>query len=802
MPPGSPRFSVLLISATALSYEILLMRLFSLIQWHHLAYMVISLALLGYGASGTFISLFRERLLQRFELAYLINAALFGISALVCFLLAEHLPFNTLEILWDHKQWLYLFATYCLLSVPFFFAANCICLGFARFPDAIGRIYAFDLVGAGIGAVAIMGVLFALSPLNALKLIAAVGLMSVALGSRELGIAKNNRVSLGVALLMVTIALLPDSWLNLNISQFKGLEQTRLIPGVRVIDERSSPMGTLTVVESPQVPLRHAPGVSLNNRNPIPPQLGVFSDGDSMSVISRFDGEPRSVAYLDYLTSALPYHLGEPESLLVLGMGGGGDLLQARLHAVKSIDAVEVNPDWLTLLRDRFADYSGWAHLRASVRVHLQDARNFVASSDDSYDLIQISMLDGSGASSAGVYSLSETYLYTVEGLTAYLEHLNQGGMLSVSRWIKLPPRDSLKLFGMALDALRALGINEPQQHLILIRGWKTSTLIVGRSPFELRHVEALRRFCTERSFDLVYYPGIRKEETNRYNILREPYFHAGAEALAGDGRAAFERAYKFDLRPATDDRPYFFHFVKWASLKEIAGSFERGGFSLLELGYPVLLVTLAQAVIASLTLILIPLLFLKGSDRITPAGYTPRVGLYFTAIGLAFLFIEIAFIQKFVLYLSHPLYAVAVVLAGFLVFSGLGSQFANRFSGTQRPRPALFATLCIGVIAAAYRWWLPGLFEASLSLAEPMKISLSIAMIAPLAFFMGMPFPLGLNRVSANSPGLLPWAWGINGCASLISAILATLVAIHFGFSTVILCAVLLYLVAGATRV
>ena len=336
-PVGSrpPLFSIALISAAALAYEILLMRLFSIIQWHHFAYMMISLALLGYGASGTFLALSRRWLEGRFFAAYVVNAVLFGVTAMVCFRLAQAVPFNALEVLWNPRQPLWLLLIFMLLFIPFFCVANCICLSFSQFSKQLHRVYCYDLVGAGIGALAIIGLLFIVPPATALQVVAATGLLSSAVAWRECGMQP--RWPALVLLLATAVALSPAAGFSLQVSQFKGLSQALRVLNAKQVDQRSSPLGQLTTVESLSVPFRHTPGLSLNTPVPIPAQLGVFTDADSLSVLTRFDDDLEKLAYLDYQSSALPYHLLETPEVLVLGAGGGADVLQALYHHASKV---------------------------------------------------------------------------------------------------------------------------------------------------------------------------------------------------------------------------------------------------------------------------------------------------------------------------------------------------------------------------------------------------------------------------------------------------------------------------------
>jgi hypothetical protein len=371
--------------------------------------------------------------------------------------------------------------------------------------------------------------------------------------------------------------------------------------------------------------------------------------------------------------------------------------------------------------------------------------------------------------------------------------------MLAITRWLKLPPRDSLKLAATVIEALNSNGVADPGQRIALIRSWNTSTLLVSNTPFSSTDIETIRDFARSHSFDTAWYPSMPRTDANRFNLLPRAYLYDGVSALLGDDAEAFKRRYKFYISPATDDRPYFFHFLKWSALPEFMSLLRRGGAGLIEWGYLILIATLVQAIIAGVLLILLPLLRIK---RSWPPGTAGRMGSYFFLLGLAFLFVEIAFIQKFILFLSHPLYSVAVVLSAFLIFAGIGSacsgQLPKRFHqyGHQAV-PVVVAG--IAAITLLYLLLLPALFQQHMGLADGIKVSLSFALIAPLAFCMGMPFPIGMHRLADSAPEFIPWAWGINGFASVISASMATLLAIEFGFTVVVSIALAAYATAAA---
>jgi len=480
------------------------------------------------------------------------------------------------------------------------------------------------------------------------------------------------------------------------------------------------------------------------------------------------------------------------------------DVLMALYQGAETIDAVELDYQLVDLVQHKYAEYAGRIYDPATSNVHVAEARGFVARTDKLFDLIQLSLLDSFNTSVAGGYAINETYLYTVEAFQEYLRHLKPGGFLAITRWLKLPPRESLKLFATAVEALEASGVSDPGQRLALVRSWNTTTLLVRKGDFSHPERERIREFCGSRSFDIDYTAGLQGSDVNRYNIVEGPLVYDGAMALLGEQRRDFIQDYKFDIAPATDDRPYFFHFIKWSTLAELLALRKQGGLPLIEWAFPILVLTLVQAFLASLLWILLPLHFLGPLPG--PGHIRSRICVYFLCLGLGFMFMEIAFIQKFILFLSHPVYAVAVVLSSFLVFAGLGSSLSRKWArwveGRNPSDPGMSAILSVtGIIffSSLYTFTLPHLFERFIGLHDFAKILLSMALIGPLALFMGMPFPLGLKRVAESAENLIPWSWGINGCASVTGAVLATILAIQWGFRTVTVLALILYALAAA---
>lgn len=782
-----PLVSIALVSAAAVGAEIVLSRLLAVVHWHHFAYMIIGLALLGFGASGTFLALMHRRLLPRFTTAYLCSVAAFGFMVLAGTLLARELPFRAEALLWDPLQPGWLLLMFVVLALPFFGAATAIGLALAEFRTATSRVYAADLAGAGCGSVGVLLMLYVAWPEDALRVLAATGLLALGIGAIELRVRSTAWLLAAAGLGLVAVAALPAELLRFQPGPYKGLSQTLRIEGTRVLAERSSPLGRLTVIDSPRVPLRSAPGLSLASRSEPPPQLGVFTDGDDMQAVTAASTNEDRLSFLGETTSALAYRLATPRTVLVVGAGGGMDALRALQLGAGHVDVVEPDAQLVRLLAVELDGYTGGLFSGPAVRLVAGDVRGFVAAGGRRYDLVQLSM---TGGSAGGLGGLSEDYLHTVESFRLLLAQLEPNGFLSMTRWAQVPPRDGLKLVATVAAALAQQGVDAAADRLLMIRGWQTVTLVVKNGAVTAEDVRRLRGFCDELSFDPVWFPGIAPDEVNVYNQLSGPWYFDGVRRLLGDGRDAFVRGYPFDIRPATDERPYFHNFFRWRMLADAMRDKDRGGMALLEAGYLLLAATFLLALLAALAMIVLPLVLFTSLAGIGRALRWRVLG-YFTGIGIAFLFVEIAFLQKLVLLVHHPTVALALVLAIFLLAAGAGSAWSSRVP-PQRSRTVLAGAVAVIVLLGTiYGLGFDALNAAIAGWTVVARALVAAALLAPLAFCMGLPFPLALRGLEG---ALVPWAWGINGCASVVSATLATLLAVDVGFTAVLALALALY--------
>jgi spermidine synthase len=814
--------ALLLVSASVLSYQVILVRAFSIGQWHHFAYMVISIALLGFGASGTLLAALERKkgstaaLLPVSQVSWFaVSATVFAIALPVSFWLTQRVPFDPFLIMWDWHQVPYLGGYYLASFVPFFAAATAIGLALTSEPADCPRLYAFNMAGSGTGALlalvllSVTAVERALVGVTVLAQAAAIlalfdGKFFIDRGARRLLAVASVAI---MAILVFTLVFRPPA---VRLSQYKGLSYALNLPEAKVVAVRSS---RVDVVASPAI--RDAPGLSLlAPMDAVPPrQLGLYIDAESAGAITAFDGDTSKLNHLDWMITAAPYfalpHAPRDLRVCVLGAGGGAGVLLALRHAASHVDAVEIDPNVPQLLRGEFRDFAGRLYDLPEVRLHRADARAFVQAAHENWNIIDLSLVDSFAASAMGAGAVGENYLYTREAFEVFLRHLRPGGVLAVTRWVRTPPRDELKLFATAVVALEGMGLS-PAEHVVLIRSWAAVTLLAKKEAFTAQELFALRQWAEERLFDTAYFPGIAPDQHNRFNVLeRDYYFEATMAFLAGgENRDQFFRDYAFDLMPATDDHPYFFHFFRWRALPLMLHTFRQSWIPFSEWGYLILVATLAQATFLCMLLIVFPLLLLP--RRSTPRGSPiarPLTGgaarlqvfFYFLALGLGYLFVEMALIQRLIFFLANPGYAVAVVLAGLLFVSGWGSAWAGQQlrKGTSATRLACLAALIVAFVGTVYSFGLHALLTPLLSWPLPARMIVALALMLPLAA-MGMPFPLGLRQLGQSYEELLPWAWAINGCASVLAGPLATLFALGAGLPAVLLAASGCYVVAA----
>ena len=763
-----------LLSSALIGFQLVLMQVLSLVQWYHFAYMIISVALLGFGASGTAISLARGWFMRRFNrvvpLAMIGSGAAMPLAAGLA--QSDAARFDSYVLFVDISQFGSLLITYFLFFVPFFLGGLAVGLILVRHSKEAGTYYFANLLGSGLGALVALLLMWFLKPAI---LPPVIGLIAV--GSGIMVIPRRYRLGLvppGI------LALLICGWFVIQPfeprpSQYKDLSKTLDLPGAEVEFEKSSPYGLVQVVSAPA--LRYAPGLSLAYRGDIPVRKAVFNNGNWYGPVTAAD----TVHLLDYSTAALPYAIRSPSTVLDLYARTGSNTAQALRHQAESVTAVEPHKSVLALLRDELAQETDSLLYHPAVTARAEEPRTYLAASRETYDLITQPMV-GTFGGTLGLFALQEQYGLTVEAFESMWHHLDADGMISVTSWMDYPYRNPLKLLATLVRTVREAGIERPERHIAAVRSWGTVTFAAARTPLRSSDVRAIRAFAQTHSFDPLLLPGIRPEERVRYNALQDAvFFDLIDRIMAGDDDVL--KAYDFQIAPATDNRPYFSQFLRWRTVPRMLGEMGAASFPFIELGTLITAATFVQIFLAAILLIILPLF---------RSGWAGRgkmwTLLYFSGLGIGFLFFEMVLIQRFVLYLGHPIYAVAAVLAAILIFSGLGSSASQWLQVT----PAVMTAVAglVAIFIAIYAVVLTPLLQSTIALPLIFKGLLALLIVGLPAFLMGMPFPLGLRHLTQRRREHVPWAWAVNGCLSVVSTALAALLAVEIGFVAVMLVA------------
>src|SRR3989338_2990299 len=777
----APYPCIFFVSMATLAYEVALTRIFSIALWYHFAFMVVSIAMLGIAVSGTFTSLYPEAKRPEKIGRY---ALFLSIAIIVGYIIANHIAFDPIKLSWDRKQALYIAAYYLVLGIPFFFSGLIILTAMEHLPEKAGWIYFFDLFGAAAGSVFI---LFILSAFDEKGSIIAVSLMPL-IGGFLLAIGEKRRLlSIAISLFAVLIAIVyiyKPSIFDIKISPYKGVMTALKYPGAEHINTFRGPSSRIDIIKSPAI--RYAPGLSLKYRDELPAQMGIAVDGGDLNAVTEFNGDIKTLPFIDFLPSSLPYVIGNNSSVLILEPKGGLPVLTALYYSSKHIDKLEHDPIILKAIGKAFSDFSGGIY---NDNTFTGLGRTWLKTKGY-YDIIDINLTSILPWES-GSYGLSEDFRLTKEAFLDYYRHLKGGGRLSMTLYFLPPARMELRLFSTIIAAMEDLGIKDAYRHIAAIRSWNTVTILLKKDALNTLDIAGVKRFARERGFDLVYYPGIKSSETNTFSKLpTNDYFKVVSKMMSPFERESLIKEYIFDISPATDEKPFFHHFLK---MRNFIVTYKLAGSKwqyFIEEGYliPIILV---QAVLISLLLIILPLLK-KGRHGI----HSSQIFIYFSSIGLAYMFLEIALIQRFILYLDHPIYSVIVVIATILLSSSIGSLVSQKISIDKKWNGRVILLLVL--LNVAYSICLKYIVAETLGWEFQQRIVFSIALLTPLGFLIGMPFPMGIRYLAAiKGKELIHWAWGINGAFSVVGSITAALLALGIGLSGVLYTASFLYVIS-----
>jgi hypothetical protein len=762
-------------SLACLAYEIALTRIFSISFSYHFAFIVISVAMLGIGASGTLLTVYPKCKDLRFIPLY---ALFLGVTIPCSYLLANSIPFDPARLAWDRMQILYIGLYSVVLSVPFLCFGLIVSSVFANMSSRSGYVYAVDLAGASTGSLVILLLLVRSGPEQAILLLSLLPLLSVFyFPGRALKI-----VSLMVIVTNGLLLFMGPDFMHPRISPYKPLSIALKFPSAELLKTYHSPYSRVDIFSSPAV--RSAPGLSFRYTGDLPLQLGVSVDAGDIHAITR-EQDRGPLRFIDYLPSNLAYLVSKNEEVLVIDPKGGLAVLTARRHGSKKVYAVESDPLVMQAVQEQtqrpgttLSSDRAWSGL----------GRAWLASRKNTFDVIDLSAM---GTMPGWAFGFAEDYRFTVEAFQEYLVHLKPDGLLSLNLFIVPPPRAELRLLAIIATALESHGVKDMSKHIAAIRSWGTLTVIVKRSELVSSDIEKIKKFSQDMRFDLVYYPGIQERESNRYvKMTGNQYFEAFQHLIDRRERQQFIQEYLFDIRPVYDENPFFHYFLRMKNLGEIYRVMGEKWQFFIEEGYllPVLLI---HMVVVSMALIFLPVFRLTRRPAAKTGSGLVLTLIYFSALGMGFMFVEISLIQKMILPLEHPPYAMSTVILGILIGSGVGSFLSERIPWMKHPRTILVLS---GIIVLS-SLILPEIVRSVITLALPIKSILVVIITSLIGVLMGIPFPLGLSFLETFDQRLIPWAWAVNGCFSVLAPVAAIMIAVSSGFSTVLLLGALMYL-------
>lgn len=755
-----------LTSMSVLMLELVLTRLFSATMYYHFAFMAISVALLGSGASGVVIFLLLSKISEARRHEWLGScAALFAISVIFAVIIILQNPLDAAAPAGTYTK---LAIIYSATALAFFFGGCVITLAIHFMADDIGRLYFFDLAGAALGCLLLIPFLNHLGAFNTVLVTAALASLAAAVFISVPGSVPAARFAIWSLFIgLGTLALFNIGTGRFGIEQLKGLQTRDLLFSRWNSFSHISVAGKLT-----------------------DPALIIRIDADAETRITKGGGSIGKLTNPPVTIEGLVHFLKPEGKVLIIGPGGGNDVVLARAFGHESIVGVEVNPMIAeeVMKSEPFLSYSGRTYLQPGVQVVVDEGRSFIRGSSIRYEVIQANMVDTWAATAAGAFALAENNLYTVEAFQDYIDHLTDDGFLSMTRWYFEPPDQLWRLISLTRAAMSRMGITNPGRHMMVFKYGGTdfqavpATFIFKRSELTDAEVRRIEEIARRQDFDILYTP-----LTHPPGLFTELIESADPQAIWSQ--------LPINIEPTTDNDPFFFNTLRISSLATTPRGVEE--WRKTNLATYVLFALLTIALLLVALFIIGPLLLAKGGTLRQAAGKNGSILMYFAFIGVAFIIVEVVLIQKFILFLGHPVYALAVVLFSLLSFSGIGSFLSGRIADKDLPKLASVIIALIVITVGVYLVMLSPMFYALVYLPRMVRIVISVALIAPIALLMGMPMPLGIRITRQRAPEVTPWGWGVNGAASVLGSIGALAIAITTGFNQALAVGAVFYLLS-----
>jgi hypothetical protein len=781
--PAAFYLGVCLTALCTLVYQITTTRIFSVLTWYHLAFLAISLAMLGMTTAGLYVYLGAPERDEPQTLRRLAtHSILFTLSLPVC-----HLALLALVSLGGSELRLsdppVAAAAILLTAIPFFFSGVVLAIALTRTGLPVGRIYGVDLFGAGLGCLLAVLLLEELDPSTVCLAVAA--LASLASLAFSVASGRGWRLSGLVALALLAFASInavryPDL---IFVSSMKGIPLARDQIQIDRWNSHSRVIALQTIRTRP-----HFWGQGLStgaDRLPSVEEVGVQIDGAAFTPITRFDGETGSLDWVRHDVTSLPYWIRGSGDVAVIGVGGGRDILTGLGFGAARITGIEVNGTLLDFLNRDFADFAR-LNRRDDVRLVHDDGRSWLARTDQRFDLIQMSLIDSFASTSAGAMTLTENGLYTIECWNTLLDRLKPEGVFSVSRYYH-PKRasETARALSLAVGTLLERGVAEPASHILLATAQYVSTLILARDPFSQEDSRRLEHAILAEGFTRVAAP------------QRPPDSPLLKAILAARTPAALELATRhrlFDLEPSSDDRPFFFNMLKLSAWRTPAERYEHNGVIGGNLKATQTLVVLIVLILALVPLTILGPLLWRGRRHGLAPGRFAAAAAYFSLIGLGFMLIEIGLMQKFSILLGHPIHSVAITLMSIILASGLGSLASERIR-TRSSACSYLLPISAGLLIAVGALLVQSAVDLSMRASLGVRALTALAFTFPIAFQLGFFFPLGMRSLQGRSAAARSWMWGLNGALGVLGSLLAIVISMSFGIRACLLTGAACYL-------
>jgi hypothetical protein len=785
-----------LVSAASVGFEVQLTRYFAIASWSEYGYWVISIVMVGFAAGGIVLSLLKDFFEARAAWFLFWIPVLLMAAGALGFYAVTLVPFNPLEFqnadLWFSQLinvWIY----YAVLFPFFFLTGIYISLCFVHFADRIPSVYAADLMGAGAGSLLLMALLYLIHPFHFLTALIPLLFLASLLGLRglESGKTRWSLIILGVFLLSEAASVFLN---QADYCEYKAVYPPLHVAGNKVIGQILSPRGQYLALDNftERVDVDLSNNYSLLKVNGPPTAFGIYLDGNRITELPK--SLPVDLSYSKATLDVLPYFLRQRSRCLLIGTRGGFKIREVLTHEARQVDALEPDPNLYSFVMKEHLELEEGS--QPNIHLYAETPAGFLRNHSGPYDIIDISseFLNQGDANK---------FAFTQEALRQYFAALAPGGIISIPSSIREFTVYALKEEESALEVLRFLGVQYPEKHLILYRSAWSAQFLIFKDEVRPADLAMLNKFCSRRSFDTSYFPGIKPAKLQIWNDLPPISFDENAaynrsdkasdslmddslKLLSGD-HDAFVNGYFFNLKPSTLDRPFFYSILRLSKLKQILSNITL--IPREEIGYLINLAVLAQSILLALLVLILPLVFRKQTHFHGMTG----VAFYFAGLGLGFLFIEIFMIEKASYFLGDRAMAFTLVLCGMLFFSGLGSWVAGRLFWVERGLTLALAGTGIWLVFSFLG--LNGLLSAFLSSPVLLKCALLLAVLAPVSFALGMPFSLGLSRLKAEG-GMVPWAWALNGAFSVVATPLANLLANSAGYSLLLGLSFGLYLI------